>query len=664
MGRLNDLIRMSTKLIGLVHLTYQKISLVRHCDSSFSKIYNGYSLFRLQDTTNNIHDNQPKEFCGNRKPWVEVTFSSDVMLFWKHSTTSHRTRLSLHYQVYDRVLVDSYVQRYYRLLHLRLPKQHTRTVEYRYNVSRYQMYNIHRFLLVASPGDVFLFKGTLGIAFYGSFNIFDGFDVYQNLYTSFVRPYSRISIGITSQHFCAHVVLVVDLSSLSRNSTWRLVFLRKRGSPVLITGPAKFRIDNTKINTISNIIYQIKYTGHKFSHMSVKIRKFSGWNDGSCKYGGILLIQHATSTRFKSTNYGPYCNYLTLKHALLLDDGLTFPPEDIFVVVYAFHPLFALDIDIIMKEAMCEGILNPMSMCVHNLKTTNSGQYVNYTSQSYKFICAQWESFHITVILNPSSKCVVIQQIFTETVPVFCFVEVQGIADVDTYTNFLTHTLGSNQTYPYLSTHLIATTFLNVQHEMDIVQSHGRIRLLNMNYVKNNYIDELTYYIKLLIRNVTMVSCTTHNETSHLLWQGRYNDNYLLVTSHMCGIGVYKASRIYVYKFRPIIYSTQRHYTKENIYVAITSKPTEMCRLRAIYNNYVNLFSTGMEYNTINTIRLTAESRYIMLPDTRHYLVYEKNDYCSLFTLQYYIVYVRFFSNLESLPSGGLVIAVSMIQHY
>ena len=202
-------------------------------------------------------------------------------------------------------------------------------------------------------------------------SIYDGPKTYYNILNATLQHSNNpqhTRIPAATRYFSSLVKLDVFWKS-SHSSHLRLIKLRFKkiftkirrvniSEPISVRGSIEYPLQ--EVIFIEPII-------QGFVPISFEMRNFSGWSEGGCQYGGYILIQNilAVSKNENLVN-GPYCNITGSNYPLVTNNGLqnlTLGKVSMFLLFYAYSPLYTIDLRIITRYSPCEDIINPAKIC-------------------------------------------------------------------------------------------------------------------------------------------------------------------------------------------------------------------------------------------------------------------------------------------------------------
>ena len=169
-------------------------------------------------------------------------------------------------------------------------------------------------------------------------------------------------------------------------------------------------------------MYRVHLENEQFPKISTIKQNFVRFNGNGCSSGGILLTEFANiDDTMNNHTYGHYCPNLVLKQPFLSSDGLKtlrFPNKHIQIVIFGFYPLFTIDIDLVITTSVCEGLLNPVTVCNSAFNDTIQTGVTESSAQtrrkSYEFYCLEllYENFRkLHMYIYNIEGCILIQEL-------------------------------------------------------------------------------------------------------------------------------------------------------------------------------------------------------------------------------------------------------------
>ena len=254
--------------------------------------------------------------------------------------------------------------------------------------------------------------------------IYDGPLKYYEMTNGILRHSNNTKEVVVSAQSIYYTSLVtLDIISYSSDTVqeklWVLYFMKEQIDIVRTDHNKTIRIQSTQSFPLQTL-FEFNTGSGTFYTISFRVRSFSGWSEGGCKYGGYMILQSKqTATGQRMIPYGPYCNISLSNYPLVGQKGLanlTFGNESVALLFYAYSPHYSIDLDVLVHETLCEGIINPIVLCQDEGKLKREGESsfdigTNYDMRCRKQTILSREIIFIRIIVKKS--CIAIQQIFT-----------------------------------------------------------------------------------------------------------------------------------------------------------------------------------------------------------------------------------------------------------
>ena len=370
---------------------------------------------------------------------------------------------------------------------------------------------------------------------------------------SHIRQINRLDMNTI--YFSSMIDLEVFENSPYNNQTALVVIFRK------ITCETRASNNSKSIQIISGNAYPlhelhtIQPDNGIFLSISFQIRKFRGWTWGNCYYGGYTVMEYKSfTTKFNIFEHGPYCNTSQSNYPLISDSGLqklVFGSQKIVLLFYAYSPLYEIDLDIIIQQSRCEGILNPIAFCNHHYVIRSGASttetFVKHTN--YLVFCLRHpNSAYIRVILG--TVCIIVQQTHMREWLDYNL-EIAGSANIQvTYSlPFIYNTLYLFDNYSYVAftirlsnytTHTLKlkSVSINSLPYEDAISTQIRCKHINWSYHQPSYATLFEHHLP------GSTACVNGNSSYHRKLSEE--TMHLKLTSN-CGTFIYKEQKTYMF---------------------------------------------------------------------------------------------------------------------
>ena len=479
-----------------------------------------------------------QKFCGNRKPWSEFVDYRRVFILVQQKDVFRNIKLSFTYCILDplemsenvlasRVNVVALEHKLYQRL------SDTHTTEHLFAVIWYVHGQIGKVITVSSPLDHSL----------DSVLIYRGFGkhhpahktVYRNRNVHIIRYYAA---SIYLQKNLSNYKMLYLLTFLYANMT--------RQTPSLA---------RTRVHNLGDIYYSLFsiQSGHgSFPNISFQVRKFAGWHDGGCTYGGFLFKQyiHVNESKVKQYRFGPYCTDNDPNHPLIGTHGLeylVFGESEVELIIYANGPLYAIDMDIVVSKSSCEGVVSPTLLCSFSEKSMGKKFLLKFPGYSVSCI-AEKIIRTVTMTLFNISRCVLFQSIYNKSLFELIFEVTAGI-DFSMITkiakNFLLPHQSNSYNYWQLTYKQEGTGVESVPlNKTSVVTKH---HVSSMSFITSSSSRMYYTYSLYVVPRSNNLSCVNIKMETHSISSTIIDLQYMAKITSSCGTGLYRDSGKYLF---------------------------------------------------------------------------------------------------------------------
>ena len=563
-------------------------------------------------------------FCGKRRPWVEVSDLNHIVIGVRQYHLRYPLNATIYYTSLDRQMADSirrknsYIRR--ALTHGKPNGISGKSLGVLNTLSHY------KWILTVELGYVIQYTSIRTCCFIGSLEIFSGNDAMLSMLRMEKKTVlgEAHNISLVTTYFQSLVILRFHETTLMPNNTEIIALQTMR---------VHHQTQHLDSNSTTNIkhhgqvlydIFLFNFTETKFPNVSFVIRQFDGYNEGGCNLGGYAIEQTISNRTLKLL--GPYCNGSTSNVPLI--DGIQYlvlSKHETRMIFYAYGADYEIDLDLVVVESECEGILDPVRACPFNRLTKRPDRFLTTQIRGYNhnFRCILLN--HNLVIIDLIKGCVALQVIsiiYAQT----HVMEIQG--------NMLL-------SLDYLKPH---------RFYVDAVEYHDEVKLMigtTENELTTNYhissekttfvrmrftirtpYDHDSFAIYLHAIEQTYECANNITERSHVESQSEL----LLINTNYCGKGVYMKNGLYSYSHRIQKLGDDKD-RKHVMYVMIDAKSC-LSNNREVLNIFVikirNELSHSVDVHGNKTL-------YVLTPDLTVDILYDKLSSCSIVVLQYRI---------------------------
>ena len=319
-------------------------------------------------------------YCGHLRPWRKTLESNSAIIRLDERNDRHRFNLTYYYTSLERKISNIFVK--YERHDTETPQ--TGLANY-LEFSHNNISNFHQWLIIVAVGDEIRFSALDTNYFSGTLDIYSGESDHHLLSRtlSFGMLHKK-RLNVSSNYFSANVrYYAIESYQNAYNLVYFLLSYNKQQvSHKEISSNTTITITNK--GNILYSVYSIQFTGNdNFPNVSLTIRRFTGWNGKDCHYGGYALIQHIALPHLSSKSaLGPFCSKSLSSTPFIGTDGpkhIILSGHQYDLIIYAFGPLFEIDIDLVIRCSKCEGLLEPLLMYTSEMKLSNQSFNITHT---------------------------------------------------------------------------------------------------------------------------------------------------------------------------------------------------------------------------------------------------------------------------------------------
>ena len=538
--------------------------------------------------------------------------------------------------------------------------------------------NVH-WLLHADYGNYLTFDEVEYTNIEAQLSFFDGPRMHywmKNASLSQSNTTDNVTLDIQTIYFSSLVTLNVFWNSNYTNQTSMLVisFVRKLRAILRINSTLNnFRVRNNQGSPI-NMLYSIETKGDKFVFLSFLVRKFIGWGQGACRYGGYLLLRDKLHAQKRMLRHGPFCKTSATNDPLLSDNGLQsliFGRERVILFFYAYSPLYTIDLDVIIQETKCEGIINPMQLCISKQRTDDVSKLRKSRINGVNYVMTCSHKFHagaygvvMRIIMN--GKCIFVQQIHISGLSNHYQLQVEGNADAQIQTkNPFVYNEACPKYHPdYVFLNL---SFANMKHQTLILQKDNldvfyfkHIVSILVSYTHKSNYHQKSYSVLLQKRNENNETCasldSTYNKQLSI-----YGWSWMLAITNCCGVGLYKMQHDYVFKLNP--YHLKSYYGMNKLKYYFSFFRVTSCNVSNDVSDRLSLCLS--HYEAQSALFTTEEELHVVAHDISFAIYYYKKSLsdCTTFKFVYHCQVLHLLADAHIYGNQRIVIQVPCI-HY
>ena len=376
----------------------------------------------------------------------------------------------------------------------------------------------------------------------------------------------NVTLDMQTVYFNSLVTLDVIWKSnyTHRQTLLAISFVRKLRKILKVNSThVDFRVKNNKGSPV-NTLYSMESKGGMFLSLSFLVRRFSGWGQGACRYGGYLLLRDKLFAQKRVLRHGPFCKIFASNDPLLSDNGLQnliFGKERVILFFYAYSPLYTIDLDVIIRQTNCEGIINPMQICISKQNTEDVSKMSKLIVHGNNYMMTCSHKFNagasgvvMRIILN--GTCVSVQQIHIFRLSNHYQLHFIGNVDAEIQTkNPFVYNEACIKYYP--DRVFLNLSLSNMEQQSVSLQKHNlhalfykQIVSFHIYYTHGYNYHQKSYSVLLQKRHENNETCasldSTYNKQLSI-----YGWSWMLAITNCCGVGRYKMQHDYVFKLNP-----------------------------------------------------------------------------------------------------------------
>ena len=379
------------------------------------------------------------EYCGARDPWAQLVKHYVVRLTVLQVNVLYLVEMICTFEIISHNIASR------NLAHLRTSEK-----QIKYMVPDSVFYSIGTeftnlfWLLNAGHGYRVRYINLQHSHITADLNFFDGpMEPYHMILGSIAYSKRRenVTIDLTTLYFSS--LLTLDIFRASAYDVQKKLLkinFKKVPMSVFKINPRNkvYRIHTSEAIPLQSM-YLVKSSIDTFTSLSFHIPNFSGWDAGNCRHGGYIILKDKMVEQKRLLYHGPYCNVSITNDPLVSNNGLkhlTFGKERVLLLFYAYSPLYTIDLDIVIKQATCEGIINPIQYCTLKQNTEDMSKFnkLFFKGQNYVMTCQILSSDKshtalIRIIIN--AGCIHVQQIHITHLDYHYHLDITGTMDVN-----------------------------------------------------------------------------------------------------------------------------------------------------------------------------------------------------------------------------------------
>ena len=352
-------------------------------------------------------------FCGKRQPWVEVSDTNHIIIAARQFYLRYPFNITIYYTSLDREMADGIRKKNsYIRTHLSNDKP------YLISGKSLRVLNIlshYKWILTVELGHVILYTSVRSCCFIGTFEIFSGIGTLLPMLQLDKKTVlgKTHNISLVTTYFQSLVLLKFYETTLMPNNTEIIALQTMRVNHQTQHVDSNSTINIKHHGQVLYDIFMFNFSETKFPNISFVIRQFDGYNEGGCNLGGYTIEQTISNRALKPLLLGPYCNGSTSNVPLI--DGIQYlilSKHESRIIFYAYGADYQIDLDLVVFESGCEGILDPVFACPfnrHTKQTSNKRSALQIKSYNHIFQCLQLKGHFVLIELTKG--CIALQVI-------------------------------------------------------------------------------------------------------------------------------------------------------------------------------------------------------------------------------------------------------------
>ena len=567
------------------------------------------------------------KFCGSKHPWITITGSNKIALMTDVENAVSIPVMTVHYQIYE-VKLQEYFQELSNVRECHVPRVNTILFQLKPSA----LISTRRFHVIGKPGEFLHFVNSTCRRCRADCIAYDGFYLYHKLFEVHLEAQDTVDLHHSSRYFRAYIILHFKDMDLSVQQKWLLGISRRLIDMINITEPYQVQLDNRDLDQIVNYVLFVNFTDSKFPQLSIRSQVSKGYIEEDCAYGGIIIAQSVNGSMLTNDTYGPYCSSLLVFQPFLSEshfNELVFSSDPFMLIVYAFGPLYELKVDINVTTSKCEGIINPLTLCMRNDTNSQIPRFVYIEKSNYKYSChgistsEHYGGMYLSILMIDLQACIVIQQIPSASSGLNYFIQLKMFSDtkIRISTPAFSEVTMRKTHWGQVSIHASSSDIIRSTANGPITYQDSPATTIQ--YLTRFAFHKLMYYVQ-LTRKKVIQRCALYNESSHAVLETVFTRPlHLLALSKACGIGRYIKNYIYIFAVSNI-YPRVRFLSGKFIeYVSVTTT----LKLGCNSTNQTNTITITIVRMYTNTIQISERIFNIILLSLLWALIIEKNDY-------------------------------------
>ena len=585
-------------------------------------------------------------FCGNRKPWSQLVDHHKALIEAQQIDVIKPMQLAFTYSIFDPIdMRERVLQSKANKITMKDKPEQSIT----YDVINQLMYL--QIWYIEAPFGKVIRVTSASLDVFDHLSIFEGFGKHHPA----KNGTHRNMIAKMINYYVATIYLYSD-AFMGTMNLHSLIFWHENLTPQLLL-PSSIQVLN--VGSIYYKLFSIKTKPGSFPNVSFHVQRFDGWHEGGCTYGGFLFKHFLNDSQLEPQTLGPYCTDTEPNYPITGTDGLdylVFGDSEVDLIIYANGPLYTIDIEVVVSESSCEGVLSLIWLCSFSKHQINAKFVVQFLA--YSVICESVgliQTRQIYMHFFNISQCVIIQSLGTETTD---FTENFSF-EINNHIHFyLTVKLKNDILLPHRDTIFENWGFHYKPYNRKLVFTFlkqtavlSKQHISYVDYVSSHYFKRMYYsYSFYVVPWDDKFYCDDIQMSTHNLNESEIDLNYIVHVKHICGAGVFYAKGNYLFSF------TFSLVTPHMMFLQVL---TASCQPS---NNTHDVLIACSEFTRCLALDLLDPVAYLYSTLLKTVYRYERNQLCSTFTVEYNIVPYNIIATMN--PHAFQTIYVRMLTNH
>ena len=412
---------------------------------------------------------------------------------------------------------------------------------------------------------------------------------------------------------------------------------------------------------ISYAIYAFEIAEGGFPNVTVTTRTFQGWHQNHCYYGGYLL-HHRINTDNLNFVYsqGPFCSKSLPSQPFIGSHGpksIVFGSFRYYLIVYAFGPLYHIDIDIIMQISKCEGLFEPINLC--SVSITQKDHTFHHELQVRRYLQGAQFTLICSAKIEPAKnnkithsaeifnieKCIIFQSISLS----------QGYSELYTFKGKMDieitvlngpsfwpggHVTASHTSHLTIGTLNLKTEILSTSSNLHLSKQDVAILVFHSRNLREHLRSNTMMKISTIRRDDSSCIVKENHDQSNV------NDVKVLQITNFCG-SLHGGTQTVFHVFQFTLHSRNYQNEKRFMYLKLKSACTKP-GLKSIYSSLTVLTSKTTVSHSIDVMSKEFCFNHYYMPLS---FIYDNRAQCP-FNLEYRLRCFRISTIIDMMPNS------------